>query len=370
MTSYTKHLCIVFSIISSVCTVGRSEEPEWPKRILQFEVQSRIQARHRRTPPAVTHMALVHIGPEVALSNLNLDVTSDSSNGDPSQLLKTPAGQTMSEKQKELLSAKAYMLDTSGFSARNDLIEGKFTQYRLYGISEDDARKMAQALVELCDIKGRARLEDDRKQLDKYRKLIPEAEKKIAELDVSIKAAETQCSELRKIVSYRKLSDALQDVVELDKALRALQVEMAGNDAKVSAIRKLQDKLSLELMEKRKGRPSETVLPGPELESCNRMLVAEDVERAGILARKVAIEGHRQKALQYCTIERQRMANEMTKQEWIKKQEYARHIVPRYEKTLANPPAYMKPLIVLDNPVLIYPLTPPATSSAPARGVF
>ena len=123
-----------------------------------------------------------------------------------------------------------------------------------------------------------------------------------------------------------------------------MSTEIAGIEAKVSAIKKLKKESTEKLMERSQGRPAGTVRPGPEFELCDRMLVTEDIELAGLLARKNTIEGHRKNAQQYCTLEHRRLDDEKTKESLSKKINGHRGAMRRCENTLADPPDFMKPL--------------------------
>jgi len=156
------------------------------------------------------------------------------------------------------------MVDVLSFNLPNS--PDTMTFY-LYAVNEEDARKMAQALIELCDSKGRARLEQIKKELEDTRKLIPETEKKISEVENRFKEESAECEEMRKVIPYRNAADALQDMIDLDKSLRMIQVEMVGIQAKVDAIKKFKETSGMSDM-------------------ATRMLVTEDIELAGVLARK------------------------------------------------------------------------------------
>jgi len=151
-------------------------------------------------------------------------------------LLKTFAGKSMSAEQKEFLTTKSKVV------ARIDhgqTIKG-YLYYRLYAVSQDDAKKMAAALIEaLNDPQIRIPLYKRKlHQLDKYLSVL---RNKLANKNAHIEMRLTQFRENKlKGVPYLTIEEAKKTISELNEMLNLLQIDRAGIIAKVEAISRQQ----------------------------------------------------------------------------------------------------------------------------------
>ncbi len=316
------------------------EQDHWPARHLTFEVRSVVQPRNPRSSQAVTHAAEITIGPYIGWDNVGIK------DNELQDLLGTPASSRMSQAQRDLLNGKGALWNTG---RRFD--EGQ--QLFLYAVSAEDARTMAEALVELCDNRGREHLKRTRKELEDARRQIPETEKKLADLEAQKARDDAELEEQKKLVSYADKAQALQDKLELEKDLRSLQVERVGVEARVETIRKL---------------IPQTRIANKDTEWLERLLASQDIELAGILARQRALDDYLGRAHRFLDLDVRREAcrEQQTKAKamlsWLPRQ------IPYLEQTLAEPPAHLKPLIVKDNVVCIHPLSAPETAPATGAG--
>jgi hypothetical protein len=97
-----------------------------------------------------------------------------------------------------------------------------------------------------------------------------------------------------------------------------------------------------------------------------RLLKEQDIELAGILARKNAAEDNRDQAKRYYDLLKQMEEARRIIQSELPKVKAATRQIDRYESILANPPEEMRPVKVIDNKVIIHPVQQPDTQ--PARG--
>ena len=86
------------------------------------------------------------------------------------------------------------------------------------------------------------------------------------------------------------------------------------------------------------------------------MLITDEIERAGVLARRSAYESALKLAKGYRDAVRAVRSAYSRKAEWVRKLKNAEEEGPKYEDILANPSPEMRPAQVHDNKVIIYPI--------------
>ena len=162
----------------------------------------------------------------------------------------------------------------------------------LYATSEQEARQMAELFIgyakSLADIKVRqaeARLED-------YRKKITDIENEIPKLEEKKKPLKAELAKIKEKTYYRNRHDAERSILEWNNLLSAAEVDIIGIQAKIDMINKLEKKYRTE------ERPF-----GGLIESLRKMQMAEEIELAGVLARKNAALAYRDKALKFLDLD-------------------------------------------------------------------
>jgi phage shock protein A len=197
-------------------------------------------------------------------------------------VLSTSAGKSFSQDQVDLLHTGASIRVLGQFG---DAV-GNHQHVRIYAVSEKDARQTVAAYIEILT-KASKNVEYLKHQLQELHQNIPETKKEISEKEASLKSVRTRLDELKKSVHYLSVDEAKQTALELNKTLNALEVEIAGLQAKIATIEKYTSDKKV----------------GPEtVAKLEAMLSQESVELAGALARKQAATRVRNQAAQLCEL--------------------------------------------------------------------
>jgi hypothetical protein len=219
-----------------------------------------------------------------------------------SDLLKTSAGKNMSALQRELLKTERafwldFKVDRTVMSrhevpmTRHGVPFGSAT-YRVMAASEEDARKMAYALVEFLVEDEKASTRRMKKDhIEKLSVMQDELRKKMEKVYKEIKAKKDEVP-----AAYQKFLDAVENspyslhpsrqvpdevrktIFEMDKMLDVLNIEIAGIQSKLSAIKKYSSQ--------REVRDSETLST-----TLKEMAIRQEIELVGAESRRQAIMG-------------------------------------------------------------------------------
>ncbi len=340
MMNLTQTGCLLLSLLMPLDATTQPAETEWPKRELRYQAGP---AGHREgnTPRDARYTAVLTLSPRRETYPWP----------DSLDLLKTAAGKTMSNEQRAMIERRPQdVAHTVPYNPDSEL-----WVWKLDAVSEDDARKMAEAFLERWDTSARRELEAMKKQVEKIRAFIPDAERKIADLQVAVDAAKKEIGDIEKLVVYRGPDEARHELLDIDRALRSVQVEMVGIKAKAEAIKNWRNR--------------------GYSDWAGKMLAAEDVELAGVLARKAALEGYRKTAEQYGTRYSRMRADQATLDSLKDELSKSRSSLPMWEHSLADPPAKARRPSLRNNTVLICPFegtlrspqSPGSPRSQPAR---
>ncbi|KPK75990.1 MAG: hypothetical protein AMJ79_08775 [Phycisphaerae bacterium SM23_30] len=219
-----------------------------------------------------------------------------------------------------------------------------FKKYYLPGWTEDDARKMAQALLEVLDKENAGRLEKARQELKQRKERAAQQEKSIAELRLKKKPIEEQLESFKNTIYYQTIEDARRSIFEWSNLINVIEVDIVGIRAKLEMIEQQRDE-----NQKRK-KPLESIT-----NALFQIEMANKIELAGALARKGAAQVSLEKAKEFvhlCEQEKELAAPLKSYEQSLAEEEAA---IDKLEKTLADLPPYMRPIEVLDNTVTIYP---------------
>lgn len=262
-----------------------------PRPGLTFEVSS-SQLRVAFLPPEVTHVGLFHV-----------KVDRDLLPWLYYELSESPYWRKMSEAQRQLLSK---MFDGRGWLPREQQLTEPFSQqsdlvatptgmntYRVVGVSAEDIEVTVQAIVERWDDITRVALrrwrdnrEDSRRRVEEWTKRLPEAR---AEYDAAVSTAQEKTKEFMRTVYGVAYSEDTREVVkrliqEYSYSLKLLEFELIGIDAKNKAIDRLSN--------------SPKVTDTGAMAKLQELMVLNQVDLAGALARKAAIEASLKEALE------------------------------------------------------------------------
>ncbi|NQT00426.1 MAG: hypothetical protein HQ580_00230 [Planctomycetes bacterium] len=222
--------------------------------------------------------------------------------------------------------------------------------YSVYAVSKEDVRKMAEAVIEWHDNNARTWLEFKKKTLEKNQEIITEAEKILSKLVTEHKQLEVKAEE--KTTEYIKtnyeidrakrseiLEHARKNMEDLARYMKLANFELIGLKARMDSIDKF----------KSNGNISD---PGT-LIKLEQMLIADEIERTGILARRKAYEDEFKptKELYDVIISLNEVLSQ--KQGWNSKLRKAQERKKEAEWVLTNLPARVQPLEVYENKIVI-----------------
>jgi hypothetical protein len=240
----------------------------------------------------------------------------------------------------------------SPFSARSSYVrtpEGTVT-YRVYGVSEQDVRKMAEGVIKWLDTQALKNVTFHQKSLDAQRNTIAEARMTLPKLEMESKRLVKQADE--KIKEYTEVNygvdpqtvfdHARESMEELARHLKTADFELVGLQARIDLIGKF--------------KAGGKITDEATLIKLDQMLMADEIERAGVLARRSAYEAAFKLGKELCEaiVMRDKTSSQiMTCQKKMKDAEQA---ILMNEKTLADPPPEMRPVQVYENKVTIHPV--------------
>jgi len=351
MITLRKSQLLILMAVACVFSAAYGQKSEQPKRQLQFEISGTISPARHFTE--VTHYGYFHL-----VEDRRFD-----ENWTHKWITLTSQWKEMSEKQRQFILKMqndyqyrntASKRDLSlPFSTKSDYVttpEGTVT-YRVLGVSEEDVRKMAEAVIERLDNQAHSVLEGNQKRLDSSKNIIPEAEKMLPELEIEYKQVEAKAEEKTK--EYLKANyeidrikrpeifqHAIKNMEELARYMKLANFELIGLQARMDSIDKF----------KTSGNISD---PGTMIK-LDQMLIADEVERAGILARRKAYETSFKQSEELYNIIKSRDDAAIQKLKWQEKLEKAKNAKISLERALANPPKGMQPVEVYENKVFIW----------------
>jgi len=262
-------------------------EPNLPKIELEFVTRGSSETEFDKRPPIIPSYEAVFT------VQWRFEQTNEPNASD---LLKTSAGKTLSALQRELLKTEqAFWLDYTVSKAQimgDDIHFGSAT-YVSRAVSKEDAKKMAYALVEFLVEDEKASTRRMKKNhIEKLSVMQDELRKKMEKVYKEIKAKKDEVP-----AAYQKFLDAVENspyslhprsdkvpdevrktIFEMDKMLDVLNIEIAGIQSKLSAIRKYSSE--------REVRDSETLST-----TLKEMAIRQEIELVGAESRRQAIMG-------------------------------------------------------------------------------
>ena len=244
-------ITIIICIFAPLCYCGEQEGTETSKSKLNFIDKGRgvTYSREKDEPPAIvpTHCGEIYVKsyhrePEIPAIEA---------------LLKTSAGKAISTLQRDFLKTgraisvpdikKNRPTGKLGFRHNTSRIF-----YRLFAVSEDDAKKMAEAFVEVFLEQNNAALKPfldeylnkHHDELEKYQKLVAKHKTQKSEKEQEYETLRTEYKELKEKGYYQSDDQALKAILELNATLHTSIIELDGMNAKRAAIEQHRDRIS------------------------------------------------------------------------------------------------------------------------------
>jgi hypothetical protein len=331
-------LALAVSVAMAAPVAAQDELPEWPQRVIDFELKEeplKVEgfANQPGQPwPRYAASFVIELGPGRVTERRQIGGRVDD------WLLQSPSAEQLSEAQRALVRSADAVIDMSEDRRSTRRLTRDELGIQLYAVTEEDARVMTYAVIEWLE-RGRrenferarryaldsvARLAERRQELEKFLRKHPDPAGKL--------------KEARESSWYGNAEEAQDDVRTLERALRSVDVDIAGITAKRSSIRKyLRDSGAVQR-------------PGVE-DMLHQLLIQQDIEMAGAAARKAAVESHLQQAHDYV----EAVETDETCRKMRSRLDIAEASVEQRKETLRDPGEPSRP-IQLQGPVTIQPV--------------
>jgi hypothetical protein len=357
MTTLKKYQYLSCLILASCCAIANSQTIDPNTQKLQFEISKQL--------PEVHHWE--GINDNIAYSTLlclkNAQDLRFGENELQMGLLNTKTAKSMSEKQRNLLADLTYR-DVAPYENK----KRGGSHFRVFAVSEQDAEKTIEALIEYLNSKAQTELENAKKHFEEVNKetnqTIQELEKKIAELEKEYKSLNE--SQIDKVIEKRwhrkyvlvPVDDLFQELTgaikEIKDRLRLLNYDSSNLQAKIEKIQQL--KLAKKITDQN------------ILTKLDDLLITYEIELAGLSKEREVVLNSLAEEEQVADVlnmitKRQQLPN--TIQQVRDELAGNQNMISALETELSRQIAQYKPVKVIDNKVIIYqlpPKQPPADS--------
>lgn len=257
------------------------------------------------------------------------------------RLFETSAGRTISAQQREfLLISDAFVKLGFGQTVRNH------RHFRLYAVSQEDARKTAEALLEIWAHQANLRMQEIKNELREGEEKIAEAKRRLPEAEAKLETIAAEYQKAKK--TTRPLSSdeeaakqAKETILEMDKILDALSIEIAGIEAKLSAVDEYKSRKNISI---------------ESLAKLEQILSEQTIELAGALAKKEAALAIREREKEFYELAREWVSLEAKVKDLTESLPKWEQWQQNREELLANPSAGLLPPKLYEDKVTIYPV--------------
>ena len=305
MISSRKRQIVIVLILACIFLPVLAAEPNETKTELKFETSNeqmkwRINSRqsYGMGPIRPTHVAELFIKRYGNLPNLD-------SQGSYERLFQTKQAnvtKSMSAKQREFLTT------SSSYDIIGSRIPGKpidYVPFHLYAVSQDDAKKMVQAFIKVLEKRTQERFKANKDYCRELEQEIAKAKKELPEKETQLKKIEEEYKAVKNS-TYQFSSDdeavglSKESILENDKTLDKLDIELAGIRERLKVIEMYRDK------------PNQRDAVYQRLDE---MFIEQIIELRGFEARRSMTERIRNKEQQFLSLfnEREKLRNEVTK---------------------------------------------------------
>lgn len=198
----------------------------------------------------------------------------------PGDLLKTPAGRSFSDPQRQLIEKRFFAICTGRITAaggppavRPGGLQAQAPlriDYHLYATSEQDARAFAKAHIQWINQEMQARLAEMDTQVRQLEDQITAAETELPALEQKVEERKEELERWMWSAGIASAAYAQSIRLEFSKSLDLINMDLAAAEARIQTLREV----------------------GPKLPNAvfAQMSVEQDIELAGLLARKKAME--------------------------------------------------------------------------------
>ena len=344
-----KSQLLIVIVVTCIVLMAQAEQSAPAKRELQYEL-STIIIPLSRCPSETKYVGDLHVIKDRILEPWIFGVS------------ETSQWKQMSEAQRQFITKlqneyrvtdrSQWRVGSAYSNTKSDIRTPVGTlSYRVHGVTEEDTRKMAQAVIEWLDNQALNKLEEVQKSLEKNRDVITQAQEDIPKLEVECQRLRAQADKKEKeykeanYVDWEIFDHAENSIGELAHNLRTTDFELAGLQARIDLIGKF----------KAGGKISDQAT----MIKLNQMLMADEIERAGVLARRNEYEVALKLAKEFRDAVRANRSASSIKSARERELNIAKTNASMWEKVLADPRPEMRPVQVYENKVTIHPIRTP-----------
>ena len=393
MKTLTKNLILIVLFSLSICQYIHAQDIEPPKRDLEFVISEENEVldpsiKYHIGDTLPSHVAILKLttnGPGIIepdirinfnnvinINQINRDLYRDpfSSGRGGFSIYHCSIKGDDSSKMLEFM----FFSQNGPNSNRGSRLSssGNNQTYYILANSEQQARQFTEALIKGYDIDTYNNLKRLKDELETYQEIVRNGATVISKMEAEYKELEDQKNKLYKeyakvnYLSDENLPDIKKSVQnelrgtsggeenipgidnivkvkeELAQALREVDFELIGLDAKIESINKY--KLKSKIID------DETLI------KLNQILMATDIERAGVLARKQAFENSFKQTTQLYNLILNSKKALVDLEKYKNKFNAAPQVVSQRETELKNPHDMYKYIEIGDNKVVIKPV--------------
>lgn len=247
MISSKKSQFVIVLILTCIFLPVFAAEPNEPETELKFErsnnsVRWLITNNSGRGLIKPVYMAEFYIKEPAVLPNMG-------EYGKFEEILHTETGRFMSSRQKEFIETSSsydYFNYSDREVGRRDRPIGYYT-VRLYAVSQEDVPKMVQAFIEISREKTQERIRYEKDRLSKLEQEIFQAQKELPGKEAHLEKIEEEYNAIKdEMYKYSSGAEpvvlARESIIEMDKAIDKLDIELAGIKHRLGTVEKYRSK--------------------------------------------------------------------------------------------------------------------------------
>lgn len=345
MTNSKKSQIAIALVLTCNLALWSAEEPNDPNRPqIKIELGDQEKSWLRQADPSQagqgpirpTHVAEVLISDGAQPSYLFMPTNRD--------LLEASAAATMSLKQRKFIEDS----DALGSSMTRGRADGReYKRFFLYAVSEEDARRMIEAFIEILEERPKQKRLQYVNKLREYQEEMAKAKGLLLGKEAllpTVKAEYDKSKESAHAFSAdtEAAEHAKQTMLEMSKMLDTLDVELAGIREKLNMINDYWSKRG-EMSEAARGKLQE-------------MEIEQMVELKGAEARRKAAVAIRKREKDFFDLFDQWLSLDSEVKGLGSTIDNRQKHIAEYEAILANPKPDMLPPQIYQNKVTIYPV--------------
>lgn len=340
MIMSSKLQLILTVILVCTCSLGISAEPNEAETEIKFDIRQskpRIGFPKQNTLPyGTTHYAVLLVRGNWSMFHTRIPIE---------EILESSDGQSLSQKQRDTISNRVINFMDYGSKISD------YTYFQLYGVSEDDVKKMVKAFLEIITNRVNRNKQRSIKLKKEYHTKMTEMQKKLTEKQELQKKVEKDFENVKNNTHYLSPEEAQKTVEKLNATIDELNIEISGMKIKLQAIDEEHNKAkeSMKNFEQQEIYQN-TIWPKLELMRIDQII---DLKVAEQKRQKASII--RWEAEQFYKLHQQKLEIQNTLISLQSKLSHYQENLHNFDRRLSTEPE-LQPLKVFQNKITIYPL--------------